>query len=385
MFRFFYLFLVTILYIVAIPFLFLLSLRQKYKESIPARFFLKNNRPFSEGDIHFHTCSYGEAKAIKPLVDRFSAKKLNFSAITQTGYSVLHEYPQNVRYPPFEIFLPKWYREQKVLIVVEAELWYMLFLVAKQKGSRTFLINARVSSRSYPKYLKFKWFYKKIFQNIDSVYAQSFDDAKRLARLGAKNIRVSGNIKFLNIQPATRSYQKEYPLIVTAASTHEGEEEGIVDAYLELKSVENAQLIVVPRHPERFEKVTALLERKAKMHNLSFSRFSESQEFRSDIVVIDSMGELINAYKISDIVILGGAFVEIGGHNALEAAQFNCKIISGPHYFNQIDIFNAIEGIEITGLGTLAETLLNYRAIEKSKIEIKATIDRLVEEIGRVL
>ena len=385
MFSFFYLLIGSIFYIVSLPFLFFLSFRKKYKDSIPARFFLKNNPPFEEGDIHFHTCSYGEAKAIKPLADRFKTKRLNFSAITQTGFSVLHEYSQNVRYLPFEIFLPKWSSKQKVLIVVEAELWYMLFFVAKQKGSRTFLINARVSSRSYPKYLKFKWVYKKIFQNIDSVYAQSFEDAKRLARLGAKNIKVSGNIKFLNIQPATKSYQKEYPLVVTAASTHEGEEEGIVKAYLELKSVENAQLIVVPRHPERFEKVAALLEQETKKHDLSFSRFSESQTFGSDIVLVDCMGELINIYKISDIVIIGGAFVEIGGHNALEAAQFNCKIISGPHYFNQVDIFNAIEGIEITELDSLSETLLNYRAIEKSKIEFKATIDELVEEIESVL
>ncbi len=385
MFSFFYLLIGSIFYIVSLPFLFFLSFRKKYKDSIPARFFLKNNPPFEEGDIHFHTCSYGEAKAIKPLADRFKTKRLNFSAITQTGFSVLHEYSQNVRYLPFEIFLPKWSSKQKVLIVVEAELWYMLFFVAKQKGSRTFLINARVSSRSYPKYLKFKWVYKKIFQNIDSVYAQSFEDAKRLARLGAKNIKVSGNIKFLNIQPATKSYQKEYPLVVTAASTHEGEEEGIVKAYLELKSVENAQLIVVPRHPERFEKVAQLLEDEAKKQNLSFSRFSMSQAFSSDIVLVDCMGELINIYKMSDIVILGGAFVEIGGHNALEAAQFNCKIISGPHYFNQVDIFNAIEGIEITELDSLSETLLNYRAIKKSKIEFKATIDELVEEIESVL
>jgi len=384
-FLFFYLFLATILYIVALPFLAFFVVRPKYKESLPARFFLKNNRPFEEGDIHFHTCSYGEAKAIKPLIDRFKEKKMNLSAITQTGYLVLQEYSKNVRYLPYEIFLPKWYKREKVLVVVEAELWYMLFFIAKQRGAKTFLINARISSRSYPKYKKFKWFYKQIFKYVDSIYAQSFDDAKRLATLGAKNIKVSGNIKFLNIQKATKSYQKEYPLIVTAASTHEGEEEGILKAFLALKSVENAQLIVVPRHPERFEKVAAFLKREANKHALSFHQFSQRADFKSDIVLVDCMGELINIYKFSDIVILGGAFVEVGGHNALEAAQFGCKIISGPNYFNQIDIFNAVKGIEITELDLLTETLLNYRAIKKSKTEIKATIDALVKEIESVL
>ncbi|HHH20570.1 MAG TPA: 3-deoxy-D-manno-octulosonic acid transferase, partial [Nitratifractor sp.] len=300
-------------------------------------------------------------------------------------FSVIKEYSKSIRYLPFEIFLPSWIKRQKALIVVEAELWYMLFLCSKKRGAKTFLINARVSSRSYPKYLRFKWLYKHIFANIDAVYAQSYDDAKRLVQLGAKNIHVSGNIKFLNIQKANKEYSKEYPVVVAAASTHETEEEPIVNAYLELKRVENAQLIVIPRHPERFDKVAEYLERVADKNRLSFSRFSQSGNFATDIVLVDTMGELINVYKISDIVILGGAFAEIGGHNALEAAQFGVKMISGPHYFNQVDIFNAIEGLEICESNALGEKLLNYRSLPNTKLETKASIDELVEDIRSVL
>lgn len=385
MFKYIYLFVVTLSYIVATPFLLLLRFKKKYKSSVPARFFLRDNPPFTENGVHFHVCSYGEAKAIKPLVETFKDETLHFSAITATGFSVIKEYSKSVRYLPFEIFLPSWIKRQKALIVVEAELWYMLFLCSKKRGAKTFLINARVSSRSYPKYLRFKWLYKHIFANIDAVYAQSYDDAKRLVQLGAKNIHVSGNIKFLNIQKANKEYSKEYPVVVAAASTHETEEEPIVNAYLELKRVENAQLIVIPRHPERFDKVAEYLERVADKNRLSFSRFSQSGNFATDIVLVDTMGELINVYKISDIVILGGAFAEIGGHNALEAAQFGVKMISGPHYFNQVDIFNAIEGLEICESNALGEKLLNYRSLPNTKLETKASIDELVEDIRSVL
>lgn len=385
MFKYIYLFVVTLAYIVATPFLLLLLFKKKYKSSIPARFFLRDNPPFTENGVHFHVCSYGEAKAIKPLVETFKDETLHFSAITSTGFSVIKEYSKSVRYLPFEIFLPSWIKRQKALIVVEAELWYMLFLCSKKRGAKTFLINARVSGRSYPKYLKFKWLYKHIFNQIDAVYAQSYDDAKRLLQLGAKNIKVSGNIKFLNIQKADKEYTTEYPLVITAASTHATEEEPIVNAYLALRHVESAQLIIVPRHPERFDKVAEYLERVANKNSLSFSRFSKSSTFETDIVLVDTMGELINVYKMSDIVILGGAFAPIGGHNALEVAQFGVKMISGPHYFNQVDIFGAVEGLEICDSMALEEKLLNYRTLPNTKLHIKASIDELVEDIRSVL
>ncbi len=282
-FNYFYLFIAALLYLVAAPFLLLFALRDKYKDSIPARFFLKGNKPFKSDGVHFHVCSYGEARALKPLVSKLPKEQLYISAITQTGFSVIREYTSSVRYLPYELFLPFWIKRQKALVVLEAELWYMLFFMAKRKGAKTFLVNARVSSRSYPRYLKFKWFYKRVFKHIDAVYAQSFDDAKRLARLGARNIKVNGNIKFLNIAQATKEYTKAYPLVVTAASTHEGEEEGILEAFLALKEVEAAQLIVVPRHPERFKKVEEMLQRAANKHGLSFSSFSQNQHLDTDI------------------------------------------------------------------------------------------------------
>ena len=388
MFYYFYFIVVTILFIVAIFFLILLALfSKKHKKSIPARFFLYKNKAFKPNGIHFHVCSFGEAKAIEPIVKELPKNSLRLSAITNTGYSLIKNYSkENSRYLPFETFLPFWLKRQKALVVVEAELWYMLFATYKKKGVKTFLINARVSQRSYPKYLKFKWLYKKIFENIDVVYAQSKEDAKRLKSLGAKNIKVIGNIKFCNIAKATKSYPKNFNLVVTAASTHENEEELILKSFLEFKKKNlDSTLIVVPRHPERFNKVASFLQKEAALNNLSFSKFSESKEFNSDIILIDALGELINIYAISDIVILGGAFEPIGGHNAAEAAQFGCKIISGKHYFNQKDIFKSINGIKIAEKDELTKTLLNYKELKNCKIDTNVKIDELIKDIKSVL
>ncbi len=386
MFFYFYLFLATIIYIVALPFLFFLQFKKKYKNSIPARFFLIKNRPFSKNGLHFHICSFGEARAIEAIIKEFDYKDLRFSAITQTGFDVIKKYnSKESRYLPFEIFLPFWYKKQKALIVFEAELWYILFTIAKKKGAKTFLINARISEKSYKNYLRFKWLYKKIFENIDKVYAQSFEDAKRLKTLGAKNIIVNGNIKFFNIPKANKEFPKNKELIVCGASTHEGEEELIFKAFLELKKIKDAQLIIVPRHPERFDKVARFLEKEALKRALSFSRYSQSREFKRDIVLIDILGELINVYAICDIAIIGGAFANSGGHNAAEAAQFGCKIISGPNYYNQKDIFKSIKGIKIIKDFELSDTLLNYQDLPKCKIDTKAKIDELIEDIKSVL
>ncbi len=386
MFTIFYYLTATVAYIVALPFLFFLSFQKKYKESIGARFFLKNNLAFKPNGVHFHVCSLGEAKSIAPLIKDFDTKMLRCSAITHTGFKEIQQYTTNARYLPFEIFLPFWIKRQKALVVVEAELWYMLFFTAKAKGAKTFLINARVSQKSYPKYQKFRWLYKRVFGYIDKVYAQTKEDAKRLESLGAKNIQITGNIKLASISKASKEYQRPASLIVTAASTHEGEEELIAKAFLELKKLKkDAKLIVVPRHPERFKRVQKLLEDFAREHNLSFSSFSKSQGFQSDIILVDMLGELINIYKISDIVILGGSFEKIGGHNAAEAAQFGCKIISGEHYFNQKDIFNAIENIKIVKKEKLSKTLINYKELKATKLKNKVTLDTIIKDIKSVL
>ncbi len=375
-----------LLYLLALPFLILFSVKAKYKEALPSRFFLWHNTPLRSDGIWIHACSLGEAKALKPLVDTFAKEQLRMSATTQTGFSVIKTYTQQSRYLPFEPLLFWWIRPQKALVVMEAEFWYLLFVLAHKRGAKTLLINARMSDRSYPKYKQFRWFYAQLFKHIDEVYAQTESDKQRLLALGAKDVRVTGNIKLAYLPCVTEQIQKPSGLVVCGASTHEGEEELILKAFVALKKVHHeAVLLLVPRHPERFEVVAKMIADVAVQTGYRVQRYSEGRMLSSDIVLVDVMGELVNCYAISDIVVLGGAFVPLGGHNAAEAAQFGCKIISGKHYFNQRDIFEAIEGIAVVEAEELVERVLDFENLVHTKIRYKSDLTPILESIQRVL
>ena len=376
----------TSLYVVTLPLiLFWAKKSPKHARSIPARFLLRDNPPLSPDGIWFHSCSLGEARAIYPLLEALPRELLRLSTTTQTGYdAIVPKQSQESRYLPFEPLLLSWIKPQKVLVVMEAEFWYLLFALAQGRGAKTLLINARMSDRSFPKYQKMAWLYRRIFAHIDEVYAQSPLDKERLVLLGAKNVQVIGNIKLSAIPRPSRELCKPNALLICAGSTHEGEEPLILEAFAQLKKEEpHARLVMVPRHPERFAKVSEMVKRFAKTHRYSAHNYSENEAFNADIVVVDVLGELINIYAVSDIVILGGAFVPVGGHNAAEAAQFGCKIISGEHYFNQRDIFSMIEGIAIVTPENLARRLQQHALLMPTHIVQRTNIEPILESIQR--
>ena len=382
LFFFLYSLLSFFLYIIALPFLLLFSFKTKYRESIPARFFLWKNKPLASKGIWFHSCSFGEAKAIKPLVDVLPSEILRMSSTTNTGFKANAEYTKQSRYLPFEALLFFWVKPQKALVVMEAEFWYLLFALAHKRGAKTLLINARMSDRSYPKYVKMAWLYRQIFKHIDEVYAQTELDKERLLFLGARNVQVTGNIKLSKLPAVSKVLEKPSVLTLCAASTHEKEEAVILEAFVDFKKEnKEAKLIVVPRHPERFDKVADMIEVLAKKEDFSWQRYSKKSTFDSDIVLVDALGELVNIYAISDIVILGGAFEPIGGHNAAEAAQFGCKILSGKHYFNQKDIFEAVEGIAVVEGFNLSRRLSQHALLKPTKIKYRTDISSIVKSL----
>jgi 3-deoxy-D-manno-octulosonic-acid transferase len=346
-----------------LPFLFLICFIKKYRRSIPSRFFLYKNPTFkNEKSIWFHACSYGEVTSLIPLIYALGNNNINVSVITKTGFDKACQIckNENIRFLPYEIFLPFWIRKQRTLIVTEAELWLMLFFVAKKKGIKTILINARISNRSYHRYKKFSWFYKILFSFIDEVHAQSETDKKRLLTLGARNIKVSGNIKSLLLPKVTKHYKINniYKKVITLASTHIGEESAILEQ-LSFVDLSNTLIILAPRHPERFEAVHKLLQSWANANGKTYGRFSkEGFEAQNDVVLCDTMGELINIYAITNITILGGSFIEgIGGHNPLEPSAFNNSIISGKFFFNQKELYSKVEGIVICNIKEIASVL----------------------------
>ena len=359
----------------ALP-LAILAFKKKYRASIPARFFLFKNPKFDASRVHFHACSFGEVRSIAPLVSRFKDAAA-VSVVTKTGFDEAKKITQNTRFLPFEIFLPFWLKPAKITVIFEAELWLGLVFWAKFKGSRIILINARISDRSYKSYLKFGFFYRYLFKFIDKIYAQSDLDKERLGRLGAKNIVVSGNIKSAFLPNPSKIYAKPKERVIVLASTHAGEEEMILR---ELNLSANDNLILVPRHPERFDDAGEILAKFAEKNGLSFAKFSETKNFDAQCVLVDAMGELVNIYKFSDVVVLGGSFVpNVGGHNPIEAAQFENAVISGEFIFNQKALYGAVEGINFAKADEI--NVLLRQDLPKAKIVAKGDASEILKDI----
>ncbi|WP_298021386.1 glycosyltransferase N-terminal domain-containing protein [uncultured Campylobacter sp.] len=240
-------------WLAAAPFIFILSFKKKYRTSLKARFFLYKNPKFSPAAVHFHACSLGEVNALAPLISKFESVAL--STTTQTGFGAARALTPNSRYLPFENWLPFWLTGSRVLVIFEAELWLNLIRTAKARGSYVILLNARISDRSYASYLRFKFYYRKAFENIDLVLAQSELDAARLRELGAKNIKVAGNVKSANIAVATKDYSaaSANSFVLTISNTHEGEEELILsnlNDFIKFRSSQNM--------PEKYQRAASI-------------------------------------------------------------------------------------------------------------------------------
>ncbi|PAF49678.1 3-deoxy-D-manno-octulosonic acid transferase [Helicobacter sp. 13S00401-1] len=349
-----YFILASLIHLLALPFLLCLSFKAKYRLSFKKRFFLPTNLKNVHFDYWMHACSVGEVASLSPIIKAIGDKKILLSVITQTGFKEASKRYANSKqditiiFLPFETLLPFITPKTTKLLVYEAELWPMLFFCAKKKGAKTKLVNARISLKSFGRYKKASFFYKMIFSYIDSVLAQSKDDEKRLKELGAKNIKVIGNIKALSEISPTKTYTKPLKKILCAASTHDGEERLVLESYFELKKeglLREYMLVLAPRHPERFKEVYNL----AKTYSSTklFSEFPTSIlpsfNIKEDILLVDTLGELVNIYNISEGVILGGSFVSVGGHNPLEPATFHVKLISGKEIYNQLELFKLVE------------------------------------------
>ena len=388
MFRFFYLTAAWLLWLAAVPVLLLASLfKPKLRQPLFKRLLLWKNPPFSHTGIWFHAASFGEVRALKPLVTLLSpSEKVNISVATETGFAeAVRLYPQaQVRFLPFENWLPLWVRPQKALIVFDAELWFALFDQAKRTGAKTALFNARVPDKSLETYHRLHGLFGRIFSKIDLVFAQSAIDRARLAELGASHADLLGNIKLLQAPQITRRFAKPEALTTTAASTHKGEELLITAAWLH--SQIGGRLLIVPRHPPRFDEAATEIEAFCRSHNLGFERFSQSQRIGiADVTLVDAMGLLNDIYAVSDIVVLGGAFTPRGGHNPLEPAHFGCRLITGLHHDLQKPLFAALDHVLFTDEHRLADTLKT--ALNQPGATLKTPLDtrKLQEALSRVV
>jgi 3-deoxy-D-manno-octulosonic-acid transferase len=309
------------------------------------------------GGIWVHAVSVGETLAAVPLIkslqQRYPALPITVTTTTPTGSErVRAAFGDSVQhvYGPYDLpwlvsrFLGA--VQPRLCLIMETELWPNLLAGCQQAKVPVVLINARLSKRSARGYGKVAALTRGMLMQLSLIAAQERSDARRFARLGMASERlvVTGSIKtdvvvteaqrelgaVLRAQLEAGATRQRY--VVIAASTHAGEDELVLDAFAQLRnSRPDAALILVPRHPERFDAVAQLVEQRGWV---TARRSRRDANAETDVLVGDSMGELMGLYAAADVAFVGGSLVATGGHNLLEPAALGLPIVQGPHTFN---------------------------------------------------
>jgi len=300
--------------------------------------------------IWVHAVSVGEVLAARPLVarlkQRFPERPVFVSTTTLTGNAVARQSlsaADALFYAPFD--WPRPVRRAltrlhpRLLVLVETELWPNLIHEARRRGTRVAVVNGRISPRSLRRYLWVRQLLSRVLENVDLFLMQSDAHADRIRQMGAPvgRVRTSGNLKF-DLPPAsgTTPLAALIPasgMLLVAGSTTAGEEDAVLAAFRALRAVSpDARLVVAPRHPERWNAVLDLIGR----DGWSCARRSAltAPWTGSDVLLLDTMGELAGLYSLATIAFVGGSLVPIGGHNILEVAAYGKPIVVGPHMHN---------------------------------------------------
>lgn len=307
--------------------------------------------------ILVHGVSVGEIQSLENLLKRlkeeFSNYKLVITTGTVTGQELAHKkydsFADFITYLPLDVkectdrFLDK--IKPSVILIAETELWPNLFNSAKERSIPLYIINGRISDKSYPSYKKIKKFIELILDCTAGVFCQSELDKNRFIELGAKNAQVMKNLKFeIDKKPCDIDLKTKNYKTLIAASTHPGEEDIILDCFKTLKNkIKDLKLIIAPRHLTRLDEVFASI----KAFGFNYGLRTKGDNFDNfDIIVLDTLGELSKIYDIVDIAFIGGSFnkvfKEAGGHNPLEAVIYSKPAISGPCIKNFRDIYSIL-------------------------------------------
>lgn len=309
--------------------------------------------------IWVHAASVGEIRAALPLLrglkEHYPEHALAMSTMTETGQVIARELPQIdcALLFPYDLSVVVGRALKRInpelIVIVETEIWPNFLRLAQRRQIPVVLVNGRISDRSYPRYRRAQLLTTKILPLFRAFCMQSTLDAERIRQLGAppERITVTGNIKFdmktVSLDPVNFREDSHIPAdcpVWVAGSTHEGEEEVVLEVYRRLLAEgRKLLLILVPRHPQRCRAVAEKFERQGWPITL---RSTMDQDHRSrqsgDVLLVDSVGELLSFYAMADVVFVGGSLIGVGGHNVLEGALVQKPVLFGPHMQNFKDI-----------------------------------------------
>lgn len=333
-----------------------------YRRNWWQRFGYVPRQPESETrPIWIHAVSVGETVAIKPLVEKLLAEQpdvpILMTSMTPTGAerakALFGDRITHV-YCPYDLpcsvsrFLSR--LNPQLCLIVETELWPNLISQCQRRNIPVVVANARLSERSANGYRKVSALTRGMLSQIRLVLAQNPSDARRFVSLGLDETRVEvcGSIKF-DLRPDSEQLETGAELkqrlsgrtVLTLASSHEGEEKQFLDVIKPLQQHwPELLLMLVPRHPERFDEVYTLCEsHSVKVLRHSYASGLSQQDYQEvEIYLGDTMGDLMSLYAASDVVVMGGSFAPVGGHNPLEPGCLSLPVIMGPHHFNFADL-----------------------------------------------
>ena len=400
-----------VLSILLYPLLILLTYYRNFlKKEDPKRFkekiFISHFKPSKKNDsklVWFHAASVGEFKSILPIISLLNSKKKNLKFLITTttlSSSNLAETELKIfdnvehRFFPFDVpflinnFLHLWKPDK--IFLVDSEIWPNLLLKAKQLNIPIALINARLTARSYNKWMLFPKVAKKIFSTFDLCLCSNLETKKFLEKLNISNSYFKGNIKLIGKIDKNEliNFNEDFLLnekFWLAASTHPGEDLFCIKTHLEIKKkYKDIKTFIAPRHIERSEEIKLL----SLKYNLDAQILNRNEKiFRNkEIIIINYFGELNSYFKYADSVFMGKSIIEKleneGGQNPVEAAKLNCKIYHGPFVYNFKDIYKILEensiAKKVNNFQELSENLINdFQYPKNQKLNLSYKLENI--------
>lgn len=362
------------------PLVIIIALHPKYRKMLPKRLGVHLKAAVaglrrSRRTIWIHALSVGEVTSALPLVAKLRREAPNvnivFSASTKTGFTlagrIMAPYSDIVIALPLDILpLCKYFIKTirpDLFILVETDFWPNLLHGLHGEGIPAILVNGRISKKSMARYTRNAFFFTPMFQTFRYLCVQNDSDRRRFINLGLPESRILrlGNLKYealITDGTGLPSIDKEHdrPLII-AGSTHAGEEEILLDTFVELSKHHSPRLIIAPRDIGRTDAIVEM----AHDRNITVQLRSTTEVFFKDLLILDSIGELAAIYALGDICFVGGSMIAFGGHNPLEPAYHGKPVIFGQHMddFEEIsqDIIAGGGGTSVTGKNELFDTL----------------------------
>lgn len=350
---------ITLIFILYLPIFLFQAIKGKYGKGILEKFAILpkslKDRPSDKPTIWIQAASVGETMAAEPLVDEIRKKYpdhyLVFSTMTETGRETAQKKYNNldqIIYFPFDI---TWIAKRAVKIVdpdivvlIETEIWPEFVKAADENGSKIMVASGRISEKSIEKYKLLGPLMKKVLSKIDLFSMQTEVDAERIIEMGAPkdSVFINGNIKFdrkFNDSNNDDKLKEIYSIpdsrpVFVAGSTHDDEEKQLLSVYEKLKK-EFPELIMIlaPRYPKRVDKIEEIYQKNG-YETIRRTEIEKRSEEDEQVIIVDTIGELVNLFGLADLVFIGGSLIKRGGHNILEPAAQGKLPFFGPHMFN---------------------------------------------------